>query len=516
MPTLESYDQIPYASVPLPDTHPDHLAVIGRLFGLLPAPPERCRVLELGCASGGNLIPMAWHLPGSEFVGVELSAAQVAEGERLVARLGLGNIALLHRDILAVGGDLGPFDYIIAHGVYSWVPPAVQEKLLQICSANLAPAGIAYVSFNTLPGWRVRGMLRDMLLYHARSRHEPRERLAEAYRLLDLLATGAAVQHGTVAQLLAEEVAYLRRAPAAYLYHEYLEERNEPLLFRTFIERAGAHSLQYLGDTELHTMFASTLGDEVATALGDIDDIVEQEQYIDFVRHRYFRKALLCHGACGLNREIDLETLRDLGAYANLAPQAPPNFASMRTQEYRSPTGDSFRVGHPLAKAALAVLAEAYPNAVPVGDLEQQSAAVLRKLGAQKFAGDGAGFMDELFSLYASQALRLTPRGDAVLREVSGRPRAHALARAQAEWAGDCAASFRHMGIDLDPFARRLLARLDGTLGKGQLVEALLGDIDSGALVLEMSAGRRSLAALVAQNTERLLDTFARNGLLEG
>jgi methyltransferase-like protein len=103
-----------------------------------------------------------------------------------------------------------------------------------------------------------------------------------------------------------------------------------------------------------------------------------------------------------------------------------------------------------------------------------------------------------------------------VLREVSGRPRAHGLARAQAEWAGDCAASFRHMGIDLDPFARRLLARLDGTLGKGQLVEALLGDIDSGALVLEMSAGRRSLAALVAQNTERLLDTFARNGLLEG
>src|SRR5262245_53527423 len=144
-PPATSYDEVPYESHPLPQTHPAHLAAVARLFGLLTPPPERCRVLEIGCASGGNLIPMALTLPGSSFVGIDLSERQVAEGHRLAGALGLGNVELLHRDVLDVGDELGRFDYVLCHGVYSWVPAPVRDRALELCATNLAPNGVAYV-----------------------------------------------------------------------------------------------------------------------------------------------------------------------------------------------------------------------------------------------------------------------------------------------------------------------------------------------------------------------------------
>ena len=161
-----SYDAVPYPDKPRPATHPDHLAALARLAGLNPAPARRCRVLELGCAAGANLWPMAQYLPESEFVGVDFSPVQVESGRRFVADLGLQNLTLTAASILDVDQSWGTFDYVLCHGVFSWVPREVQEAILTICTRQLAPQGIAYVSYNTFPGWHVRLMLREMVAYH--------------------------------------------------------------------------------------------------------------------------------------------------------------------------------------------------------------------------------------------------------------------------------------------------------------------------------------------------------------
>ena len=164
-----SYDALPYQSLPFPQAHPDRLAGIATLLGLKPPAVETARVLELGAAAGGHLIPMAEQLPRGSFLGVDLSARQVADGQETIRALGLTNVELRPADLTGVDESFGTFDYILAHGVYSWVPEAVRDHLLRACRRNLAPNGVAYVSYNTLPGWSMRGMIRQMMAFHALS-----------------------------------------------------------------------------------------------------------------------------------------------------------------------------------------------------------------------------------------------------------------------------------------------------------------------------------------------------------
>jgi 2-polyprenyl-3-methyl-5-hydroxy-6-metoxy-1,4-benzoquinol methylase len=162
------YDSVPYPSLAFLQTHPDRLAVLGTLYGMIPPPVEHCRVLEMGCGDGSNLIPMAYGLPGSEFMGVDLAANPVERAQQRVRRLDLKNIRIEQMDLMEIDANFGKFDYIIAHGVYAWVPEPIQKKILEICGANLSANGVAFVSYNTSPAGHVRQALRQMMQFHER------------------------------------------------------------------------------------------------------------------------------------------------------------------------------------------------------------------------------------------------------------------------------------------------------------------------------------------------------------
>jgi SAM-dependent methyltransferase len=170
VPSTTSYDDVPYPDWVHPATHPDLLAVVAALFGMSPAPPDRCRVLELGCAGSTNLIALAETLPESRFVGIDLASRHIAAGQQKVRALGLTNVELRAMSLVNVGEAFGRFDYILCHGVYSWVPAEVREKILAVCSANLVPQGVAYVSYNCYPGWHARGAGDDVLPRRPRRR----------------------------------------------------------------------------------------------------------------------------------------------------------------------------------------------------------------------------------------------------------------------------------------------------------------------------------------------------------
>ena len=187
-PELTPYDEIAYPTFPISYTHPDRLATVATHFGMRPAAVERCRVLELGCSTGANLLSMAVMLPESEFVGVDLAGRPIAQGKARVEALGLKNLAFRQIDLLEMAPDYGKFDYIIAHGLYAWLPPEVRDQILAICKGSLQPQGIAYVSYNTFPGCYSRVMIREMILFHNRDFHDPQQQMQQAVTLLKLLA----------------------------------------------------------------------------------------------------------------------------------------------------------------------------------------------------------------------------------------------------------------------------------------------------------------------------------------
>lgn len=515
--TLDSYDDIPYDAVPITDTHPDHLYVLGRIFGLQTAHPEHCRVLELGCADGANLLPMAYTLPDSRFAGVELSRVQVDTGQALIKQLGLKNVELHHADVLTLSESLGEFDYIVAHGLYSWVPEAVQQHILKLCGTLLAPHGVAYISYNVLPGWRGRAMLRDMLLHHCRNLSSPRERLHAAEEMLEFLDAGYAALDSPAIDWLKAEVAHLRKASRSYLFHEYLEEFNAPVLFSDFMHRAQQQGLKYVCDSDLYTMFPSTLGDAAAKLLDRYDDLIEQEQAMDFLRARPFRRSLLCRASRELQRELDFGFLREYGLAGYLTPRDDVNLHAVHDQLFVSASGKDFNVSHPLTKLVLHDLAAAFPNPLQLNDVAESARAELVRLGATAPAQQRNVLVNEIFGLFGARALQLTPRRQHYFNAVSERPQAHRLAHTQATRGH--VSSARHIDIDLDPLALHLLTQLDGTRTRGELVQLLLEEIDRDLGVRDALVSHDHAAAAlherVSANVDRLLHVFARHGLLE-
>lgn len=363
-PTI-SYDVLPYGDRIYPRTHPDLLATVATLFGMAPAPPEECRVLELGCGGGANVIAMAEGLPRSQFLGIDLSAKQVESGREQVRAKGLSNVELRRMCILDVAKEWGRFDYIVCHGVYSWVPENVRDKILAICGANLTAQGVAYVSHNCYPGWHAWGTVRDLMAFHARRSFEPTERVRLAREILGFANASVAEPGGIFARILQDESELLASVPDDYLYHEHLDEVNHPVYFREFVEHAASHGLQYLWEAHVGEL-GTSLRPEVRQAVRGLSpDLIVQQQYIDFLIHNRFRCNLLCHENVTLDRSITPERMtafRFVGCA--MATAARPDVGSVEVEEFRTSDGAGMATNNPVFKAALACVADAAPKAL--------------------------------------------------------------------------------------------------------------------------------------------------------
>src|ERR1035441_8649972 len=291
MPTI--YDEVLYPNSPFAQTHPDRLATLAILFGMDPAPLPRCRVLEVGCGNGENLIPMAFQYPAAEFLGIDAAGMAVHAGHQEIATLGLPNLRLEHRDIMDAGPELGTFDYVIAHGFYSWVPEPVRDKMLAIVQACLAPQGVAFVSYNALPGGRLRQMFREMMLFHAGGARELDTRIHGAREIVQwFMAYQASL--GETGLLPSQAESIMERQPEV-LYHDELGEIYHPVYFQEFLAHAARFGLQFLCEASYHDM---QLGKLPAGAAAQVDRVaggnrILRDQYFDFLKCRMFRQTLL-------------------------------------------------------------------------------------------------------------------------------------------------------------------------------------------------------------------------------
>lgn len=502
----ESYDELPYDDRPIFRTHPGRLAASARLFGLKPVPLEHARVLELGCAAGANIIPLAVFYPDARFLGIDLGRVQIEDGQRRIAAMGIGNIELRCESITDFPRDAGEFDYIICHGVYSWVPAPVREAILALCSRHLSPDGIAYISYNVLPGWRVLQPLRDALraLLPREASIPDRARLGR--RLVTYLAemTPDKSSYGAALRQLPEQVA---DSSDAYLYHEFMEEVNDAFLFSEFVADAGRHDLAYLCETELSPMFAERYGEEFAGKLAQStrDDVISHEQMLDILSGNTFRTTLLVPGAKlpEIDRAISMHRLAELHF-------VPSYLYSCRREadivSIVNRAGQSFDYDDPVVQRLI----------------ERLFGGILR---SHTFEDLLAGFADQDLEDVTEALVAMVMGGMVILNDtalpIGGAgeyPCANAVARADAAMGRHTTATRMHVSVEVDEFGRYLLPRLDGTRSVSEIAASVAADLDSGAIELSAPDGvvPGDQTAIARAMVDAALANLAAHGLLEG
>ena len=456
----QRYDTIAYATLPHPLTHPDRMATVATFLGMNPPAVSHCRVLEVGCGDGGNIIPMAAALPAARFVGCDLSAVALAKGRATIAALRLTNITLVEDDMAALAPAHGDFDYIIAHGVYSWVPAAVRDGLFALAAQRLSPGGVMFVSLNTLPGCRVRQATWDVLHWHVDHIADARARLVAARELAALIGAGGKTLHEADDALRAEFRA-IAKSSDSELFHDTLAVPNEPVFFHEFAAHADRFGLAYLSEAELHTMSAVGLSPETRALLSPLDPQA-REQYLDFVRLRRFRQSLLRRKDAPIATTVRTERLSGMhvAASGSLLQSAADGKVGDLAHGL-DPTGGG---GGPIREVLDALVQRAPATC---------SMATLREIVGQRALS--RSLESFLTDAYISVLITLHVHPPALAAVAGERPIAGAMARFEAQ-PQEALTSLLHTRVQIpDVNARRLLTLLDGTRDRSALASSMAG-----------------------------------------
>lgn len=476
--TLESYDAIPYPALAIPESHPRNLRSIALMLGLDAPPHESARILDLGCGVGGNILPIACDNPKATVVGVDLSIEQIRHGRELAAIAKANNLRLEHASITDVTPDWGQFDYIICHGVFSWVPREVRDHILRICHDNLSPRGVACISFNTYPYWHVRMIARDMLRFHTRGIADPIEKVRQGETFMRHLAESPMMRGKLWSQIIASELNQLAGRQPQYVLHEYFEDLNQPLYFEDAAKLFAENGLSYLADAAVPSPPRQLPADTQAQARRDgAGDFARGEQYADFFFARAFRHALVTSGKFepdwqGVAARLPaMHLASELRSDANVSSTAPVKFSSPR---------GGLATADPRLKAALHALEQASPESMSFATMHH---AVAAALGEQANDESRAALANGLLELWAVGLLEVTDVALPCVNSPSEKPIAAASARALAPHT-ELLTNTRHQTLTVSPRGRELLPLFDGTRTRAELAKV---DPQSEQLLAELA-----------------------------
>ena len=496
---INVYDSVPYPSLAFLQTHPDRLAVMGTLFGMTPVPVERCRVLEIACGDGSNLIPMAYGLPKSEFVGIDLAKVPVEFAQERVRRVGLQNVRIEQMDLMEIGIDFGEFDYIIAHGVYAWVPKPVQAKILAICRANLTPNGVAFISYNTQPAGHVREILREMMRFHERHTCGSKNSVKTGTEFLEVILKASDARSPWKA-LLQEEVKIMLGRDEKVVYHDDLAECFLPVSFGEFAQRAKDCGLQFLTEAHLSDVLEPELAGGAGESLKQIaaGDVIAFQQYLDFARCRRFRQTLLCHAELRLRREGVVARARKLRVASPLRAGAEQPDGSVEFTNFRG--AGTLTTNNPAIITVLRSLEDIWPHAE---SFEELVGAILPLVPDSEQIAAVEGLAQTILKLAGNTMADLRTYDPPLALGIGEKPKASLLARTMGQEGGMLTTLLHtHLNIE-DEQGRKFLQLLDGKRSRQALTDAIAAEFPND--------GRETTAAQVDGN----LVNFYQMGLLE-
>jgi cyclopropane fatty-acyl-phospholipid synthase-like methyltransferase len=480
---MTAYDEVPYDCQPIPCTAPEQLATAS-LFHGGPCPPIRDgALLEIGCGDGANLLALAFHRPDFRFVGVDASTAQIAEARRSSSHIGVANIALHAADIAEIGHELGTFDYIVAHGMMSWVSDEVRDQIFALCRNQLAPDGLLYLSYNTHPGWLARGLVRDTVLRRTAAHQSLREMAGEARRRADVLRLGLQGNDHPYARLLSDELRRVDRVNERYLIHEYLAEHNRAFWFRDFALLAAQFGFRYVAEAAF-TERDYRVPPAVREAAAELErERLEIETLIDVLWFRQHRASLFCHADRRSSLGPDRLPLERMTVASGL--RAPSDGVRLDPDVEESFTGHfepevAIELSDPLPKAALVAVTPHWPRGLPWERMLHDAKAILANAGIQSpSADDERDLRAEFHALHALGQVEFRLREPPWRGTPNGLPTATRLTRWEAERRAVITAATHHR-LGLTPADRVIISHLDGGYERAAIVSAVVEQLRAG------------------------------------
>lgn len=461
---------------------------------------------------------MAWALPKASFIGVDLAKEPIGRGQKIIDQLGISNVRLITASASEIDPTWGKFDYIIAHGLYSWVPSEVREHIMRLCRECLAPEGVAFVSYNAMPGCHLRAMTREMMQFHIRGLTSPEEQIAQARALLHFLATTDCKADDEYRVWLKAELGRVLRHDDGHFFHDDLAEINDPFYFTQFMAKAESHGLQYLGEADFQEMSDHLTAQGGGEALQRLSTHrIIREQYVDFLKCRRFRQTLLCHREAKLLEKPDWRAVAGFWVSSAAAIQSTPVGAPHSEKAiFKTPRGAKFETDLPVGKVAILQLGRTCPTPSSFGQLLHCAALPGECVSNQDPVGPTAEPLAKfLLQLYSAGFVDFHTIPNAAISAVTERPVASELARWQAAH-GTTVTSLLHVPVCIeDEIGRQLLQWLDGTRDHRQLLDCLCAFLHSHNVAVPEPNEGASWQKLASDLEENLLK-LARFGFLVG
>lgn len=491
-----------YRSGVFPLNRPDRIGAVAALHGVAVKEIEKCRVLELGCGDGLTLLSIAHSMPSSECVGVDLLPERIDEANSYAKEIGLENVSFRALDLMDLApDDFGQFDFIIAHGLYSWVPEAVSERLLLIYREFLKPRGLGLISYNTFPGWHLRNLVRDSMLFGSDPMMEPAARADSALEFVDLLSRS--ISNGTPYQtVLAKEAVEAAKKERPVLFYDEMAEVNHPCLFQTFVSRLEKAGLRYVAEIEPRLPRGLPL--EAEKKLEALEyDAIRREQFIDFLLCTRFRNSIVCRAENETSANTLPDALEDLFLTCSATPPTDASLANGAEVAFTLADGSAFSTNHAMTKSMLGFLNRRRPGRVSFSEIRSHLALEFPELGNAEFEEELSQTKQFAAELFRSNILEAGCFQPAMAEAISDRPCAFEFARWQAERGWNYVTNVYGKSFQLEnDLIRALIVCLDGSNAVVEIPENIVGLIQVSKQDQDRLQGM--LPGLIDQGLEQL------------
>lgn len=499
------YDDIPYPSYTFPKTFPDRLATMAALYGMKSADPAKCRVLELGCGDGTNLLAMSYMTPGSTFTGIDLSKLHIDRAKKSAEWIGAKNINFLQADVTEINtNELGEFDYIIAHGLFSWVPKPVRDPILKLYSKCLAPSGVGYISYNVFPGGHIRQMVWEMMQYYTQDEPDFSLKVQKARAIAAFVADSAGADSAYKA-ILDKEVESFSKRNDLNIFHDDLSDNNQPFYFHDIAARLMRNGLKYIADSDPEARIENALSKEALKSLEAASggDRIRREQFADFIRGQRFRRSIFCREDVELADDVQPSAIENMLVASRL--EAAGSGDTQGAKKFTGPENQTIQLNHAPTISLLKKLKREWPHAISFK-------AALKEISDTNLAEEDTEKCREyLLDLFHVELVALHTFQPPFVSEVSARPEASRFARLQVEIGCQVVTTMAVTNVEMNNQPLQILiALLDGKHNREDLIKEMRKQI-------EVSPNeRQALAEQLPQMIEANLQKMAAIGLLIG